>query len=111
MTKITKKNVLALGVAGAITLGAASPTIALPLASNGEAVKQSAPAAATTEVRLRWAPPPPAIHTMATATATARTAITTARITARAIAITTPTMVAASTAGAVGAGSTAITNA
>ncbi len=53
MTKITKKNVLALGVAGAITLGAASPTIALPLASNGEAVKQSAPAAATTEVRWR----------------------------------------------------------
>jgi hypothetical protein len=53
MTEITMKNVLALGVAGAITLGAASPTMALPLASNGAAVKQSAPATATTEVRWR----------------------------------------------------------
>jgi hypothetical protein len=53
MTRITMKNVLALGVAGAITLGAASPTTALPLASNGAAVKQSAPGAATTEVRWR----------------------------------------------------------
>jgi hypothetical protein len=53
MTKITMKNVLALGVAGAITLGAASPTMALPLASNGAAVKQSAPASATTDVRWR----------------------------------------------------------
>ncbi len=53
MTKLTMKNVLALGVAGAITLGAASPTMALPLASNRAAVKQSAPGPATTEVRWR----------------------------------------------------------
>ena len=53
MTRITMKNMLALGVAGAITLGAASPTTALPLASNGAALKQSAPGAATTEVRWR----------------------------------------------------------
>jgi len=53
MTKLTMKNVLALGVAGAITLGAASPTMALPLASNGTAVKQSAPESAATEVRWR----------------------------------------------------------
>jgi hypothetical protein len=53
MTKITMKNVLALGVAGAIALGAASPTMALPLASNAAAVKQSAPGSATTEVRWR----------------------------------------------------------
>jgi hypothetical protein len=53
MTKITMKNVFALGVAGAITLGAVSRTTALPLASNGAAVKQSAPASATTEVRWR----------------------------------------------------------
>jgi hypothetical protein len=53
MTKLTMKNVLALGVAGAITLGAASPTMALPLASNGTTVKQSAPESATTEVRWR----------------------------------------------------------
>ena len=53
MTKITMKNVLALGIAGAITLGAASPTMALPLGSNGTVVKQSAPGSATTEVRWR----------------------------------------------------------
>ena len=53
MTKITIKNVLALGVAGAITLAAASPAAALPLGSNGEAVKQSAPESAATEVRWR----------------------------------------------------------
>jgi hypothetical protein len=53
MTKLTMKNVLALGVAGAITLGAASPTMALPLALNGTAVKQSAPQSAATEVRWR----------------------------------------------------------
>jgi hypothetical protein len=45
MTKL--KNALALGVAGAITLGAVSPTIALPLGSNGETVKQSAPQTTT----------------------------------------------------------------
>jgi len=50
---ITMKNVLALGVAGALTLGAVSPTMALPLASEGAAVKQSAPGSATTEVRWR----------------------------------------------------------
>jgi hypothetical protein len=53
MTKTTMKNVLALGVAGAITLSAVSPTMALPLASSGSAVKQSAPESATTEVRWR----------------------------------------------------------
>src|SRR6266852_2920289 len=53
MTKTTMKNVLALGVAGAITLSAVSPTMALPLGSNGSAVKQSAPGTATTEVRWR----------------------------------------------------------
>jgi hypothetical protein len=53
MTKLTMKNVLALGVAGAITLGAASPTMALPLASSGTAVKRSAPESAATEVRWR----------------------------------------------------------
>jgi hypothetical protein len=53
MTMITMKNVLALGVAGALTLGAVSPTMALPLASEGAAVKQSAPGSATTEVRWR----------------------------------------------------------
>ena len=53
MTQITMKNVLALGVAGAITLGAVSPTMALPLGSNGTVVKQSAPESATTEVRWR----------------------------------------------------------
>ena len=53
MTRITMKNVLALGVAGAITLGAGGPSTALPLASNGAAVKQSAPGTATTEVRWR----------------------------------------------------------
>jgi len=53
MTKITIKNVLALGVAGAITLAAASPAAALPLGSNGEAVKQSAPDSSATEVRWR----------------------------------------------------------
>ena len=53
MTKLTMKNVLALGVAGAITLGAASPTMALPLASNGIAVKQSARESAASEVRWR----------------------------------------------------------
>jgi hypothetical protein len=53
MTKTTMKNVLALGVAGAITLSAVSPTMALPLASSGSAVKQSAPGSATTEVRWR----------------------------------------------------------
>jgi hypothetical protein len=51
MSKLTIKNVLALGVAGAITLGAASPTMALPLGSNGETVKQSAPDSAT---QVRW---------------------------------------------------------
>ncbi|HLL28357.1 MAG TPA: hypothetical protein VKT73_12010 [Xanthobacteraceae bacterium] len=50
MSKITLNKVLALGVAGAITVGAVSPTMALPLGSNGEAVKQSAPAT-TTDVR------------------------------------------------------------
>jgi len=49
MTKLTLKNALALGVAGAITLGAASPTMALPLGSSGETVKQAAPAAAITD--------------------------------------------------------------
>jgi hypothetical protein len=53
MTKTTMRNVLALGVAGAITLSAVSPTMALPLGSNGTAVKQSAPESATTEVRWR----------------------------------------------------------
>ena len=53
MTKLTMKSALALGVAGAITLGAASPTMALPLGSNGTVVKQSAPESATTEVRWR----------------------------------------------------------
>ena len=53
MNKTTMKNVLALGVAGAITLSAVSPTMALPLASSGSAVKQSAPGSATTEVRWR----------------------------------------------------------
>jgi hypothetical protein len=53
MIKNTMKNVLALGVAGAITLGAVGPTMALPLASSGSAVKQSAPGSATTEVRWR----------------------------------------------------------
>jgi hypothetical protein len=49
---IKLKNALALGVAGAITLGAVSPTMALPLGSNGETVKQSAPVT-TTDVRWR----------------------------------------------------------
>jgi hypothetical protein len=53
MTKTTMTNVLAIGVAGAITLSAVSPTMALPLASSGSAVKQSAPGSATTEVRWR----------------------------------------------------------
>src|SRR5260370_41805059 len=53
MIKNTMKNVLALGVASAITLSAVSPTMALPLGSNGTAVKQSAPGSATTEVRWR----------------------------------------------------------
>jgi hypothetical protein len=54
MTKITMmKNVLALGVAGVLTMSAVSPSMALPLASEGAAVKQSAPGSATTEVRWR----------------------------------------------------------
>ena len=53
MTKLTMKNVLALGLAGAVTLGAASPTMALPLGSIGEAVKQAAPDAAITDVHWR----------------------------------------------------------
>ena len=50
MTKTTLKKVLALGVAGVLTLGAAGPTMALPLGSNGDTVKQSAPDAAITDV-------------------------------------------------------------
>ena len=53
MSKLTMRNALALGVAGAITLGAASPTMALPLGSGGETVKQSAPDATVTDVRWR----------------------------------------------------------
>jgi len=51
MSKLTMRNALALGVAGAITLGAVSPTMALPLGSSGETVKQSAPATVTD---VRW---------------------------------------------------------
>jgi len=46
-------KIVAAGVAGALLLGAASPSLALPLASNGTAVKQSAPESTTTEVRWR----------------------------------------------------------
>jgi hypothetical protein len=53
MSKLTMRNALALGVAGAITLGAVSPTMALPLGSNGETVKQSAPDSTITDVRWR----------------------------------------------------------
>lgn len=53
MSKHTMRNALALGVAGAITLGAVSPTMALPLGSSGETVKQSAPDTTVTDVRWR----------------------------------------------------------
>jgi hypothetical protein len=35
MSTLTMRNALALGVASAITLGAVSPTMALPLGSSG----------------------------------------------------------------------------
>src|SRR5262249_43065695 len=53
MSKLTMRNALALGVAGAITLGAVSPTMALPLGSSGETVKKSAPDSTVTDVRWR----------------------------------------------------------
>ena len=53
MNKTTMKSVLALGVAGAITLGAAGPSMALPIGSNSEAVKQATPDSGVTDVRWR----------------------------------------------------------
>jgi hypothetical protein len=46
-------KLVAAGVAGALLLGAASPSLALPIASNGVAVKQSAPESPATEVHWR----------------------------------------------------------
>lgn len=46
-------KIVAAGVAGALLLGAVSPSLALPLAPNGTAVKESAPESTTTEVRWR----------------------------------------------------------
>lgn len=57
MSNLMQKTAVALGLAGALALGATSPTLAAPLPTGTSAVKAAAPDT-TTDVRWRGGPGP-----------------------------------------------------